>query len=170
MKNLELKVKVYDFRRVIRLLKSMGAADQGKFVQTDTYYYCRKGRLKVRETEGSDIELISYQRQDTENSKISDYQLMAIQPRQLVRLKMLLAISLGETIVVKKVRQVWLYKHTKIHLDQVKSLGKFIELETAMDVIGLKEARTEHSYVIGALKLARLRKVRFSYSDLMIQR
>lgn len=45
----------------------------------------------------------------------------------------LLAASLGETVTVKKRREVFIVGQTRIHLDRVDELGTFVELEVVLD-------------------------------------
>ena len=58
MKNIELKIKVNDFRRTEKRLKRLGAKYCGALNQKDTYFNCAEGRLKIRETNNKNFELI----------------------------------------------------------------------------------------------------------------
>jgi predicted adenylyl cyclase CyaB len=76
----------------------------------------------------------------------------------------------GERVVVKKERQLWRYKHTRIHLDKVKKLGNFLELETVMKNLSEAKAAGECSEVIDLLNLDRYKKLKFSYSELLLKK
>ena len=52
-----------------------------------------------------------------------------------------------------KERTLYLFKHTRIHLDDVRGLGAFLELETVMDGIDRGEAEAEAWGIIRALDL-----------------
>ena len=51
-------------------------------------------------------------------------------PREL---RKLLADSLGETVVVRKTRALYLVGSTRIHLDRVEGLGEFMEVEVVLE-------------------------------------
>jgi len=170
MKNIELKVAVKDFKEVNLLLNKIKAKGAGKLIQKDFYYICPNGRLKIREIKNKQFELIFYRRQDKKNSKLSDYQVLPLNKSQKQILKYILARACGELIAVKKIRNLWIYKHTRIHLDQVDKLGKFLELETVVKNINLKKAKIEHNEVIMKLNLSKYKKIDKSYSDLLIKK
>ena len=62
-----------------------------------------------------------------------------------------------------------LYSATRIHLDQVKRLGRFVELETVLRGQSNEEAHAEQELVKQALGLNRREPVAFSYSDLLLR-
>ena len=48
-------------------------------------------------------------------------------------LRKLLADALGETVVVRKTRALYLVGSTRIHLDRVEGLGEFMEVEVVLE-------------------------------------
>ena len=72
--------------------------------------------------------------------------------------------------IVSKKRILYLYKHTRIHLDEVENLGNFLELETVFD---RREPQYdfyhEHNIVINTLGLPQYKKIKSSYSDLILK-
>lgn len=168
MKNIELKIILPDFRNVLVVLKKIRAKAKGNLLQLDTYYNCKNGRLKLREVNGKNFELIFYRRPDKKNSKLSDYQIIKFKKKQAQNIKFVLSHSLGEKVLVKKKRNLWIYKNTRIHLDIVEKLGHFLELETVVRGNNLKNARNEHLEIIKLLKIGRLKKISMSYSDLLL--
>jgi predicted adenylyl cyclase CyaB len=54
---------------------------------------------------------------------------------------------------VRKRRHLFLYRHTRIHLDEVEGLGPFVELETVMCGQPESEAHAELQHVAAALAL-----------------
>lgn len=165
MKNIELKLRVDNFGRLVSILKKLRAKRKGSLLQTDTYYNSPNGRLKIRENNEKDFELIFYKRLDQKKSKVSFYLVLKIEKYQLKDLKNILAEALGEKIVVKKERDLWFYKNTRIHLDKVSGLGNYLELETEVEKAG-KNAKKEHSQIINLLNLSKYKTCDKSYGDM----
>lgn len=168
MKNIELKIVLSDPKAVINELKKAKAKFSGKLIQTDTYYNCRKGRLKLREINRKSFELIYYERPDTKKSKVSGYQVLPIRISQLKNIKHILNRALGEKIIKKKERNLWLYKNTRIHIDKVKNLGNYLELETVVKK-GISIAKKEHQEIINLIGISNAKKIDVSYSDLLLK-
>lgn len=75
-------------------------------------------------------QLVYYNRPDIEGPKISDYCISKVpNPEELLPV---LQASLGVLGVVKKVRHLFLYGQTRIHIDKVEDLGDFMELEVVL--------------------------------------
>jgi predicted adenylyl cyclase CyaB len=75
---------------------------------------------------------------------------------------------LGTLAVVDKKRELWVAGHTRIHLDSVKKLGKFLELETVVSNISDELAYKEHKQVIKNLELNKYKKYSQSYGDMIL--
>jgi adenylate cyclase class IV len=58
-------------------------------------------------------------------------------------------------------------RHTRIHLDDVGGLGRFVELETVADGITEGEAEDEHTNVVALLDLVDAARIDVAYVDLM---
>jgi predicted adenylyl cyclase CyaB len=170
MRNIELKVSVNSFAEILPLLGNMGAKFEETLRQVDTYYGSANGRLKIREINGRNLELIFYERPNSRTSRISDYTRIDIAPDQLCALKNVLEKAHGEKVVVRKQRRLWMCGSTRIHLDKVESLGTFIELETVVKKGCLREARIEHEKIVESLGLSRIEKLGGSYSDMLLRK
>ena len=168
MKNIELKIVCDNFGAIKNLLKIAKARFAGTLNQTDTYFKCKNGRLKLREINKRYFELISYQRPDKKTSKLSDYQVIKLKKDEAEDMKRVLKKSLGEKVVVKKKRDLWIYENTRIHLDFVEKLGNFLELETVLQIGDLEHFKNEHAKVIELLGIENCKKIRGSYSDLLL--
>lgn len=72
-------------------------------------------------------ELIYYDRPDTEGPKLSVYSKCNIPHGD--DLLNILTMALGVRGVVKKTRHLYIHDQTRIHVDDVEGLGKFVELE-----------------------------------------
>ena len=124
----ELKAKVNDLEKIRNKLITSRAEYLGTFHQIDTYYNVPKGRLKLRELENDvDAELIYYERENVAEPKKSSVFILAIP--QSKAFKQILERIANIRVVVEKVREIFIYEGVQIHLDKVKGLGSFIELE-----------------------------------------
>lgn len=166
MKNIETKIILGNFQDMIRRLKEIKVQYKGRFYQIDIYYFCNSGRLKIREINKRNFEIIFYQRPNKSKSKISNYQVIKINRQDAQKIKKIFSKIFGEKITIRKWRELWMYKHTRIHLDSVRKTGKFLELETVMQGITLKKAESEHKQIIKILDLSKYERVKNSYSDL----
>ena len=169
MQNIELKVRVKDFKTIEKDLKKIGAKYQGVLKQKDTYYNCAKGRLKIREINNKKFELIFYQRPDKAINKLCDFLVVPIKKQELKQIKNLFALAMGVKVIVSKNRKLWLYKNTRVHLDNVDGLGKFLELETVLEKISQFVGQKEYTGIFDILKLDRFAKIKRSYSDLLLK-
>lgn len=130
-RNVELKARDPDRARSLATCEDIGAAPHGVLVQQDTYFHVPHGRLKLREEEGARPHLIGYERADLLGGRESRYRIIEIdQPGEL---KAALRGTLGLKAVVAKKRWLFLWEGVRIHLDQVASLGNFIEFEAIAD-------------------------------------
>jgi adenylate cyclase, class 2 len=128
--NIEIKARTNQPDRIREVLKSLNADFKGTDHQIDTYFKVASGRLKLRE---GNIEngLIFYQRPDQAGPKQSDVILFPTEPNSPV--KTILTQSLGILAVVDKHREIYFIDNVKFHIDQVKGLGSFMEIEAIAD-------------------------------------
>ncbi len=130
MKNLELKAFYPDLQVASRIAISIGAHKEWQHTQTDTYFKVATGKLKMRQVAGHPAELIFYNRADSKDSKISDYDIFYT--NEAVRLREILAKVLPIELTVVKNRTLFLWQNVRIHLDRVEELGNFIEFEAVL--------------------------------------
>lgn len=168
MRNIELKIRVNNFREIQKILKLINAQFCDNLNQKDTYFNSQKGRLKIREVNNINFELIYYHRPNKSGLKISNYSRISLTKIQFKKLKSILVSSLGIKVVIFKKRKLWLFKNTRIHLDKVRSLGNFLELETVLKKIKRNDGEKEYLKIYNLLKLEKYKKVEKSYSDLFI--
>lgn len=180
MRNLELKIKcetMQDLKSIEALAQKHGAIYQDTIEQRDTYFRVSRGRLKLRErwlkeqneAKPVDAELIYYNRPGKRGSRISIYDVLPVSEPEL--LCAMLTKALRDTLViVEKERILYIYKNTRIHLDTVKMLGTFVELETVIDeAMSMEDVKAEHQSVIAFLGLGALLPIPSSYSDLLMK-
>ena len=125
---IELKARVGDHQALRKKLSALGAQYVGTSQQTDLYFMIPEGRLKLREVEDNrTAELIYYERENIPGPKRDDaFILKILEPEDL---KKILKKILTPLTVIEKVREIYKYQGTQIHLDTVKKLGKFVEFE-----------------------------------------
>lgn len=166
MKNIELKVRLDNSKRIISDIRKIGAKFKLRMHQVDTYYNCKTGHIKMRENNNKDFELIFYQRPDKMSSRISNYFLLKMKRNKAEMMKNILSQALGVRNIIRKIRNLWIYKNTRIHIDKVDGLGNFLELETVVGNQKIEMARIEHKKLIELLALSKFKKVSKSYTDL----
>ena len=128
--NIEIKARVHDFDGLQKIAAQLSDTPVQTIPQEDTFFNCLNGRLKLRELAPHRGQLVYYQRQDISGPKHSEYQIFSTDDP--AGLKSTLADALGVRGVVSKVRYLYLVGQTRIHLDDVKGLGKFMELEVVL--------------------------------------
>jgi predicted adenylyl cyclase CyaB len=128
--NIEIKAHVRDFESLKQSVAQLSDTACQIIPQEDTFFYCPYGRLKLRELDPHRGQLVYYQRQDISGPKHSTYEIF--ETDNPAGLKMILAQAFGIRGVVTKIRYLYLVGQTRIHLDDVKGLGKFIELEVVL--------------------------------------
>jgi len=126
-RNVELKAHDPDPARTLERALAAGAEDRGLLRQRDTYFAVAHGRLKLREEEPGGATLIAYERPDAATERVSSYRLVPVVDADGLRAA--LSVAIGVTAVVVKRRRVLLWEAVRIHLDEVRGLGSFLELE-----------------------------------------
>jgi adenylate cyclase class IV len=164
MLNIESKFRCAEHAQIVARAMEAGASDQGILNQRDVFFEVPVGRLKLRHMDGR-AELISYERDDAPVARPSEYDLFSTtMPGQL---EAVLARSLPVGRTVEKKRRLFLHGHTRIHLDDVRGLGQFVELETVVGAIDDRDAESEHSELIRLLGLEGFERISVAYVDLL---
>jgi predicted adenylyl cyclase CyaB len=123
--------------------------------------------LKLREITGRSAQLIWYDRPDSADPKTSRYHIADVNDPELV--KAALAAGLGIRCIIKKRREIFLYRYVRIHLDQVYQLGDFIELEAVMQPdTSLDEAERLLRDLIEQIGIDAQQLIESSYCDLLL--
>ena len=167
-RNIELKCRCADLGEVRQRARELGATDAGVLEQDDVFFDAPLGRLKLRDCGDGRAELISYRRPDTAGARGSDF--FAYPVADPAALRATLAHALRTGGAVRKRRHLFLYRHTRIHLDEVEGLGQFVELETVMSGQSEGEAEAELRHVAAALSLKPEDAVAQPYVELVPRR
>ncbi|MBU0528723.1 class IV adenylate cyclase [bacterium] len=129
LKNIEIKARINDYDKVKRLVEDLCSTPIQTEQQEDTFFNTSKGRLKLRESDGESA-IMYYDRPNSFEPKQSDIAISFTKNPDT--LKSVLIKSNGIRGIVKKERILFKYGQTRIHLDDVEGLGKFIELEVVL--------------------------------------
>jgi predicted adenylyl cyclase CyaB len=144
--NIEIKARVHDFAALRHRAAQLSDAACQVIPQEDTFFNCPTGRLKLRELSPGRGQLVYYQRADISGPKHSEYHIFETSDPS--RLKEILSQAYGVRGVVSKVRYLYMVGQTRLHLDEVKDLGAFLELEVV-----LRPGQTDHQGETIARKL-----------------
>ncbi|MFC1726546.1 class IV adenylate cyclase [candidate division KSB1 bacterium] len=128
--NIEIKARINDFNKIIEKVEQIHTDGPVILEQEDIFYRCPFGRLKLRIFKDKNSELIYYRRPDQTGPKNSLYYILRISKPELVN--SLLSVFPGRRGVIKKTRKVYFVENTRVHLDEVENLGKFLELEVVL--------------------------------------
>ncbi len=162
MPNIEIKAACPDLKRAREIAEQIRTECLGTLHQVDTYFRTPNGRLKLREIVPGAAYLIPYVKTYERQPSKSDYALLPVEnPNETKRI---LGQLLGVASVVEKKREVFIVGNVRIHLDDVKGLGSFIEFEAVYSV------DTEESRQLERRKIEELMKTfNLSTEDLITQ-
>ncbi|MBT8221277.1 MAG: class IV adenylate cyclase [Bacteroidia bacterium] len=163
----EIKTRITNPEDIHDTLMRSGAEFHGLDHQIDTYFKVDRGRLKLRQ---GDIEntLIRYHRPETKDLKNSKVIFQKLQ-RENQGIKDILEDVMGIWKVVDKQRRIYFIENVKFHIDEVKGLGSFVEIE-AIDISGESDntqLRKQCDHYIEVLGLNRNQFIDQSYSDMV---
>jgi len=132
--NIEIKAN-YDDER-LSSIKSLLGEKVENLLQVDTFFKSNEGRLKLREevvNGKANCTLIGYIRTNDSGPSRSDFTKTCI--LNPLEMKQILTSTLGVAGVVRKERELYLVKDpdsalvSRVHIDLVDGLGRFLELE-----------------------------------------
>lgn len=130
-RNIEIKANIRDLDSLVSEVTRIVDSEPVKIDQDDTFFHCPDGRLKLRELTANKGELILYHRPNVSGPKISTY--VISQTSEPGKMREILSAVLGVAGRVRKRRLLYLCGSTRIHIDDVESLGNFVELEVVLE-------------------------------------
>lgn len=161
--NIELKIKLETFDNILNILKQHEVRKEAVLRQRDIYYKHNEGLLKLR-IYSNNGELIFYKRDETAIERVSNYQILKVNMKEAEGFFK----TIFETEVeVKKIRTLYLFNNTRIHLDEVEGLGKFLELETVVNE-STEKGIEEFNSVVDLLNLDITNQIKSSYRTILL--
>jgi len=125
--NIEIKARARDWPGLHERAAVLSGGPPQLIEQDDTFYHVPRGRLKLRVFSSDRGELIYYERDDGAVPRPSSYEIAPT--GDPAALDAVLRAALGVRGRVRKKRWLYLAGQTRIHLDEVENLGRFLELE-----------------------------------------
>ena len=168
-KNYEIKsfVKSIEYiREVTRRLVKNKTHKHYKEFQKDIYYKIDKDRLKLRIINNETGNLIFYDRKEHNKKRVSNY--IISETKNFKELDEILKKLFDIFVVVDKEREIFIYDNIRIHLDKVKKLGSFLEIEIIYD--SFKEAKKTMNELIKYFNLEEKDFIKESYSDMLTRK
>jgi len=134
----------------------------------DHYFKIPHGRLKLR-IGNIEKNLIHYQRPNRKGPKLSEVKLYPVHEPE--KLNALLSSALDTLIIVDKQREIYFVDNVKIHLDRVKDLGTFLEIEAIDEDNRFSDEELLHQCqrLMNILKITSADLIHNSYSDMLLK-
>ncbi|RJS92348.1 class IV adenylate cyclase [Salinisphaera sp. Q1T1-3] len=167
-RNIEIKARIADRATFARRVVALAGDRIATMTQTDWFFGCANGRLKLRDFGDGHGELIAYRRPDETAASISSYTRTPTDDPD--GLRRALADALGVHGRVHKTR--WLYRvgRTRIHVDRVAGLGDFMELEVVLaDSAAVADGEAEATDIARRLAIDAADRCSSAYVDMLSQ-
>lgn len=165
---IEIKAKCPNANKIKEILVDNKADFKGVDHQIDTYFKTPIGRLKLR-VGNIENTLIHYNRPNQAGPKNSQVTYRRLPPKS--DLKAVLTAAMGVLTIVDKKRGIYFIDNVKFHLDEVKNLGTFVEIEAIDETgeIGVAKLKEQCAYYLALFTIPTSDLVEVSYSDLMMK-
>ena len=145
-RNIEIKARVEDLDTVAEKVALIADSGPTELEQEDIFFRCDSGRLKLRVFSDGSGELIYYRRADQGGPKESFYLRSPTSVPDILGESLTLAY--GQAGRVVKHRTLYVVGRTRVHLDAVQGLGRFLELEVV-----LRDDESSQAGIVEALGL-----------------
>jgi predicted adenylyl cyclase CyaB len=169
--NYEIKARCSEEKQneIREILNKNYALFNGEDYQTDIYFKIEKGRLKLRKGKIENA-LIYYERENKEESKKSDVIIFRNQGKLDV-LEDIIKKTHDILIEVEKKREIYFIDNVKFHLDDVKNLGKFMEIEAISEntFLTLEKIKKQCDYYTNLFGIKKEDLIKDSYSDMLLE-
>ncbi len=129
-RNIEIKAHIDSDEALTAKVAALSDEGPIEIAQDDTFFRCDSGRLKLRAFSDGTGELIYYRRANQGGPKESFYLRTPTPAPDSLRES--LSMAYGQAGRVRKRRVLFIIGRTRVHLDDVELLGKFLELEVVL--------------------------------------
>ena len=166
--NIEIKARIESIEALTAKVAEL--ADQGpiEIPQDDTFFVCKRGRMKLRAFSSTEGQLIFYQRPNQAGPKESFFLISPTASPDSLREA--LSLAYGQAGRVRKHRTLYLVGRTRVHLDRVENLGHFLELEVVLSEGESPERGIEEAHnLMASLGITDVQLVEGAYVDLLAQ-
>jgi len=165
--NIEIKYRVDDLQAIEQRARQHADSGPELLVQEDIFFNANTGRLKLRKFADGAAELIAYHRSDSDSIRESNWH--AYPTPDPDGLQNALALTVGQDVTVLKRRTLYLIGTTRVHLDEVESLGQFVELEVVLnDSHSSADGLEIATDIENRLGLQNAEKLAVAYADLLV--
>jgi len=165
--NVEIKARITDVEDFERRVARLADGPPQILDQRDTFFTTSHGRLKLRELGDGSGELIYYRRPDQPGPATSEYHIA--RTAEATTLSRVLTDALGVRGLVCKQRRLYMRGQTRIHIDRVEGLGRFMELEVVLhDRQSPGEGRAIAESLMRELEIEPRHLVDVAYIDLLV--
>ena len=165
-RNIEIKARVADMDALAARTAAIADSGPTEIPQDDTFFRCDSGRLKLRVFDNGHGELIFYRRPDDDGPKVSFYVLSPTESPDTLREA--LTFANGQEGRVVKHRTLFLVGRTRVHLDRVRGLGDYMELEVVLaDDESAEDGVREANELMARLQIPADCLVQGAYHDLL---
>jgi len=169
--NIEIKARTTKYKqdKIRKILLQSFAKFIGVDNQIDSYFKIEEGRLKIRK---GNIEnyLIWYNREDKEDSKQSNVELYPLLKHSY--LEKIIRKTYDTLVIVDKKREIYFIDNVKFHIDYVKDLGTFIEIEAISEneTIPIEKIKEQCEYYKHLFNIKDKDLIKNSYSDMLLNK
>ena len=173
MKHINIEIKARCSKEHQDEIRNYLNNNNAKFIgidnQTDTYFKVPKGRLKLRK---GNIEnsLIYYRRKDEKDSKQSNVIIFKRDYCQFDNLEDMVRQMHEVIVTVDKKREIYFIDNVKFHIDEVKDLGNFIEIEAISenDSLPIEKIKEQCNQYKNIFNIKDKDLISESYSDMLL--
>ena len=164
-RNVEIKARIESVEVMAARVAPIATRGPIEIVQDDSFFACKRGRLKLRTFSPDEGQLIFYRREDRAGPKESFFIIAPTSAPEALREA--LSRAYGQVGRVRKHRTLYLVGRTRVHLDRVESLGHFLELEVVLAEGEAVEAGVEEAHrLMATLGIVPAQLVEGAYVDL----
>ena len=168
-RNIEIKARVASMPELRQRTAALATEGPVEIAQDDTFFHCDLGRLKLRAFSAQRGELIFYRRANASGPKESFY--VVTPTAEPDGLREALTFAYGQSGRVVKQRTLYIVGRTRVHLDRVKDLGDFMELEVVLaDGDSPDDGFAEATDLMASLGIDESQLIEGAYLDLLARK